>query len=139
MRPISKIIIHCAATRPDQDIGVKEIRTWHHKRGWLDIGYHAVIRRTGLIEFGRPTRTVGAHVRGHNEGSLGICLVGGYGSSPDDQFSDHFTDQQKVMLIGLIKGLQLALPYATIHGHNEFADKACPGFRVGEWLEEVGL
>lgn len=138
MRSISKIIIHCAATHPDQDVGVEETRQWHKARGWSDIGYHAVIRRSGVIEFGRPAERVGAHVRGHNVGSLGICLVGGHGSAADDQFDEHFTPAQKVMLVGMLRGLKLALPHATIHGHNEFAAKACPGFEVSSWLEEVG-
>lgn len=140
MRPISRIIVHCAATRPDQDIGVAEIRDWHmNGRRWSDIGYHAVIRRSGVIEFGRPSARVGAHVRCHNAGSLGVCLAGGYGSAADDRFEDHFTQGQKVMLVGLLQGLKLALPEVTIHGHNDFAAKACPGFRVAAWLREVGL
>ncbi|ATF00768.1 Negative regulator of beta-lactamase expression [Phaeobacter gallaeciensis] len=139
MRPISKIIIHCAATHPTQDVGVREIRQWHKARGWSDIGYHAVIRRSGVIEYGRPATRIGAHVRGRNTGSLGVCLAGGHGSSAEDRFDDHFTEAQKVMLVGMLHGLKLALPHATIHGHNEFAAKACPGFRVAGWLEEVGL
>jgi hypothetical protein len=120
-------------------VGVDDIRAWHIRRGWSDIGYHAVIRRSGLVEFGRPSVRVGAHVRGHNIDSLGICLVGGHGSSADDRFGDHFTDGQRVMLVALLQGLRLALPDATIHGHNEFAAKACPGFQVASWLQEVGL
>lgn len=144
MRPISKIIIHCAATKPTLNIGAAEIKNWHTDphpdgNGWSDIGYHAVIRRNGDIEYGRPIERTGAHVRGHNTGSIGICLVGGHGSSADDQFGDHFSEAQFKALIGLLQGLRLMLPGATIHGHNEFAAKACPGFRVQDWLQEVGL
>ncbi len=139
MRPISKVILHCAATRPDDDIGADEIRRWHLARGWSDIGYHAVIRRDGTVEGGRPSTKIGAHVRGHNKGSFGLCLVGGHGACADDGFEEHFTPQQSVALIGMLRGLRLTLPKLEIHGHNEFAAKGCPGFRVDAWLAGVGL
>ena len=47
------IIIHCSATKPSMDIGVKEINEWHLQRGWSGIGYHYVIRRNGDLETGR--------------------------------------------------------------------------------------
>ena len=137
MRRITKIIIHCSATPADRDIGASEIRQWHMKRGWSDNGYHAVIRRSGLVEAGRPAARTGAHVRGHNTGSLGICLIGGHGSSTPDRFEDHFTEAQRTALIGVLSGLGLLLPDATVHGHNEFAAKACPGFTVADWLNEA--
>jgi hypothetical protein len=77
MRDIDQLVVHCAATRPDQDIGVAEIDAEHRAQGWDCIGYHYVIRRSGILEKGRPDSQVGAHVKGHNAFSLGICLVGG--------------------------------------------------------------
>ena len=77
MREINTFIIHCSDTYPDMDIGVEEIRRWHKERGWSDIGYHYVIRRNGKIEEGRNDGIVGAHAKGMNENSLGICMVGG--------------------------------------------------------------
>ena len=38
------IVIHCSATRPSQDIGVKEIDRWHRERGFIKVGYGTVIR-----------------------------------------------------------------------------------------------
>ena len=64
MRKINWLVIHTAATRPSMDIGVKEIRRWHKKRGFADIGYHYVIRRDGRVEKGRADTRQGAHVRG---------------------------------------------------------------------------
>jgi len=73
---IQKLIIHCADTPPNMDVGAEEIRRWHVEgNGWSDIGYHYVIRRCGLIETGRDESTPGAHVRGHNTGSIGVCMV----------------------------------------------------------------
>ena len=75
-RETRDIVVHCSATPPKMDIGVREIRTWHIKRGFVDVGYHYVIRRDGSVETGRPHDTQGAHVRSFNKFSVGICLVG---------------------------------------------------------------
>ena len=79
MRKINEVIVHCAFTPTDMDIGAAEIKMWHTEapRNWSDIGYHYVIRRDGTIETGRPLSISGAHARGHNANSIGICLVGG--------------------------------------------------------------
>ncbi|MDR2745683.1 MAG: N-acetylmuramoyl-L-alanine amidase [Desulfovibrio sp.] len=139
MRPVNKIIIHCAATRPSMDVGVKEIRDWHvNGNGWSDIGYHGVIRRDGTLESGRPTDRPGAHTAGHNKDSVGICLVGGVaedGKTPED----NFTPAQWATLERVVRDMLRKFPGATVHGHNEFAVKACPCFSVGEWAEGLGL
>ena len=138
MRPreIRRLIIHCAATKPQADIGASEIRRWHVEgRRWSDIGYHGVIRRNGALEAGRPIHRIGAHVLGQNRDSIGLCLVGGYGSSADDEFEANFTPYQRVTLSGLIRAAQgFGL---SVHGHNEFAAKACPGFRVDAFLRSL--
>jgi len=76
MREINKIVIHCSDSPDSLDIGVREIRDWHKQRGWSDIGYHYVVRRDGTVESGRPIEIKGAHVKGHNSDSIGICWVG---------------------------------------------------------------
>lgn len=73
------LVVHCAATPPSMDVGAKEIDLWHRAQGYFEIGYHAVIRRDGRVEDGRGLDRIGAHARGWNEHSLGICLVGGVG------------------------------------------------------------
>jgi N-acetylmuramoyl-L-alanine amidase len=102
------------------DIGAMVIRGWHKAKGWKDIGYHYVIRRNGEQEKGREDNVMGAHVRGHNSTSLGICLIGGTRAGGGSQYN--FTNAQ--------------MPDATIHGHNEFAKKACPCFDVSVWFED---
>jgi N-acetylmuramoyl-L-alanine amidase len=85
MRLIDTIIGHCSFTPPKMDIGAAEIRGWHvDENGWLDIGYAYVIRRNGIIELGRDLdndgdvdEEIGAHARGFNAHSIGICVVGG--------------------------------------------------------------
>lgn len=142
MRYIDEIIIHCAATRPDWMDGqsvkdkVAEIRKWHKGRGWSDIGYHYVIDRDGQIAPGRPLEKTGAHVRGHNTGSIGVCLIGGHGSSENDAFSDNYTMAQEHALRLFLRDMQVRIPSITkITGHNRYAAKACPGFNVQRWLE----
>ena len=137
MRNITEIIIHCAATKPSMDVGVKEIRDWHvNGNGWADIGYHYVIRRDGTLELGRPISKAGAHTTGHNTNSIGICLVGGVkedGKTPES----NFTDAQWATLETVVKEQAERYPNATIHGHNEFAAKACPSFDVQKWWTSV--
>lgn len=136
MRVIDKIIYHCSATWSTQDIGAKEIRKWHVEGNkWQDIGYHYVIRRNGVIEPGRDLDKVGAHCTGYNDRSIGICVVGG---GPRGEDKD-FTREQFDSLALLTKFLRLKFPYATIHGHNEFANKACPVFSVKQFLADYGI
>lgn len=128
-RKIDKIIIHCSATREGQDISVDTIRDWHLKRGWSDIGYHYVIDLNGVLHAGRPLEITGAHCKGHNTGSIGICYIGGVeadGKTPKDTR----TKEQKAALDNLLFTLTDIFANVTIHGHNEFASKACPSFDV---------
>jgi len=129
MRAIHKIIIHCTATREGDDISVDTIRRWHLARGWSDIGYHYVIDLKGNINAGRPIELIGAHTRGFNKGSIGIAYVGGVeadGKTPKDTR----TKAQKDAIIRLVKKLKGCYPDVTIHGHNEFSNKACPSYNV---------
>lgn len=129
MRAIHKIIIHCTATREGDDISVDTIRRWHLARGWSDIGYHYVIDLKGSINAGRPIELMGSHTRGFNKGSIGIAYVGGVeadGVTPKDTR----TKAQKDSIIRLVKKLKGCYPDVTIHGHNEFSNKACPSYNV---------
>lgn len=128
------IVIHCAATKPSMDIGLREIRQWHVQQGWLDVGYHYIIRRDGTVEIGRPHDVVGSHVKGHNFESLGICMVGGIDDAGKPQ--DNFTDTQWVALEGLVKEVSTVYPNARICGHRDLdSGKACPSFDVATWLK----
>ncbi len=132
---IRYIVIHCAATRPEQDIGVKEIDQWHKQRGWVGCGYHHVIRRDGTIEDGRPLNKIGAHVRGHNRESIGVCLVGGLNAK--GKADANFTHEQYVSLNKLIIELKYKFTNAKVLGHRDLDPmKACPCFCVGSWLQD---
>lgn len=133
-RAITKyIVVHCAATKPTMDIGLREIRQWHRERGWLDIGYHYVIRRDGTVETGRPQEVIGAHVEGHNYESLGICMAGGIDAKGKPE--NNFTPAQFESLRTLLDKLKVDYPSAKIVGHRDLdPKKACPSFDVASWL-----
>jgi len=128
MRKIDKIIIHCSATPEGRDVNMETIRDWHLKRGWSDIGYHYVIELDGKIVPARPLERVGAHCKGENTGSIGICYIGGV--DQDMNPKDTRTDAQRSALHSLLFDLTDNFAKATIHGHNEFSSKACPSFDV---------
>jgi N-acetyl-anhydromuramyl-L-alanine amidase AmpD len=116
---------------------VEEIDRWHKANGWSGIGYHFVVDRQGDVCVGRPVEKVGAHVKGHNSNSIGICLVGGHGGAATDKFEDHFTDLQRKALDKLLDDLTTKHKDAKIRGHNEVAAKACPSFTVKEYLDDT--
>ena len=86
------IVVHCSATKPTMNIGAYEIDRWHRERGWLEIGYHFVIKRDGHIELGRPMEAIGAHAKGYNNESVSICLIGGVDDKNKPQ--ENYTREQ---------------------------------------------
>tara|TARA_R110000823_G_scaffold293075_1_gene411885 strand:- start:470 stop:892 length:423 start_codon:yes stop_codon:yes gene_type:complete len=139
MRKIDSIILHCSATREGQDVSVETIREWHIKRGWSDIGYHYVIYLDGSVHEGRPVERMGAHCKGKNKGTIGICYIGGVeadGKTPKDTMTEE-QDTAMVNLILAIREKYRDYGKIRINGHNEFAAKACPSFSVPkkyDWL-----
>lgn len=128
MRPLNKIILHCSATEEGKPYSCEDIRIWHTRdRRWTDIGYHYVIELNGAIKIGRPLDIVGAHVRNHNVGSIGVCYVGGL---RDNKPVDTMTMQQEVSWLSLVNSLRTCFGYMPVHGHNEYSNKACPSFDV---------
>ena len=132
MRQINKIIVHCSATREGENYNVDTIRSWHvDGRGWSDIGYHFYIDLHGEIHKGRDIAKIGAHCKGQNRNSIGICYCGGVeadGKTPKDTR----LDCQKDSLLAVLRTLKAMYPEATIHSHSDFASKACPSFNATE-------
>ena len=136
MRLVKEIIIHCSATREDQQVSVDTIRDWHLAKGWNDIGYHFYVDLDGTINKGRDIDKMGAHCKGHNRNSIGICYCGGVeadGKTPKDTR----TQEQKDSLLNVLKTLKAMYPEAVIYSHNEFANKACPSFDATEEYENI--
>jgi N-acetylmuramoyl-L-alanine amidase len=131
MRTIRRIMVHCS----DSTFGdAALIESWHIQRGWSEIGYHYVLLRDGTVEQGnRHDDEVGAHVKGHNHDSIGICLIGKDGL---------FSMAQAASLRQLLQALraQYAIPSEQIFGHSQFdKGKTCPDFDVQDFVERVGV
>lgn len=131
------IFVHCSATKATQDVGVREIRQWHKEQGWLDVGYHFIIRRDGTVEDGRDVNAVGSHAKGYNDTSVGVCLVGGI--DENGRYEANFTPQQMSSLRTLLKVLMDKYPSAVLRAHHEVAQKACPSFNLKRWWEKNEL
>lgn len=126
MRNINKIIVHCTATKEGKAFTANDITRWHKDRGFATIGYHYVVLLDGTIQQGRAEMVMGAHCKGYNANSIGICYIGGL--DENGKSKDTRTPEQKKSLLELLKRLKKDYPNATIHGHREFANKDCPCF-----------
>ena len=136
MRDINRIVLHCSATVEGKEYSVDTIRKWHTAKGWSDIGYHYVISLDGCIAIGRPVDKQGAHVRGHNKDTIGICYIGGVDA--DIKPKDTMTPEQEDAFRQLVASIRTLFGEdITIHGHNEFSSKACPSFVVKEKFADL--
>ena len=136
-RHIDLLVVHCTYTYKRMDIGAEEVTRWHKDRGWSGCGYHFIIRKNGTIEKGRDLDRIGAHARGYNVGSIGVCYVGG--RTDDNKPVDDRTPEQKKTLAALIINLQTEYPDADIKGHNELSSKSCPNFSVKEFMSNIDV
>ncbi len=128
MRELKRIILHCTATREGEQLDVSQIDKSHRDRGWSEIGYHYVLYADGTIATGRDIRKKGAHVKGHNHDSVGVAYVGGLDNNLVPQ--DTMTMQQEMAFLHLVNSLRVVFGDLSVHGHNEFSNKACPSFEV---------
>ncbi len=169
--PILKIVIHCSASRNGKSLKTTDkssaqvIDKWHKERGYKrsnaavknynshlkHIGYHFVIDIDGSVETGRQVGEIGAHVKGHNSNSVGICLIGGI--TADKKNHGEYTEAQWQALHKLLRELEAKHPKAKIYGHRDLSPDAdkdgkvekhewlkdCPCFDVWTWLhsEEI--
>ena len=127
MRKITEIIVHCSATPEGKDFTVPDITRWHKQRGFRTIGYHYVVYRDGSVHTGRQEGEIGAHCTGHNACSIGICYIGGL-AADGKTAKDTRTPEQRKALLMLLRRLRAKYTNAKIHGHRDFAAKACPSF-----------
>lgn len=130
MRKITLIVVHCSATRCNQDYTVQQLFHDHVEvNHWRFIGYHYYIRRNGKLEETRPLERMGAHAKGHNAHSIGICYEGGL--NEQGHYADTRTEAQKKTMASLIVRLKQQFPtIVNIVGHRDLpgVQKACPCF-----------
>ncbi len=119
-REIDRVFLHCSATNIPSHDDVEVIRRWHKDQGWSDIGYHFFITSEGVLQVGRNLSIPPAAQRGHNTGTIAICLSG---LNPED-----FNESQFKTLVELCEDINDQIPNLTFHGHCEVSDKLCPVF-----------
>ena len=126
-KKVSLLVVHCSDTDNSQNLSAADIHQMHLEFGWDGIGYHKIINRSGKIEHGRPEYWIGAHVKGKNQNSLGVCLIG----------RDHFTKRQYLSLERVLKKWKSIYPNAKIVGHRDTGNtnKTCPNFNVISWSQ----
>lgn len=132
MRKIKYIIVHCSATAEGKDFKAKDIDKWHRQRGFSCIGYHYVVDLDGKIEVGRPENQVGAHCKGYNSVSIGVCYVGGVakdGKTPKDTRTAAQKDSLRLLLIELKR----KYPSAVICGHRDMSPDKNHDGKIEQW------
>lgn len=146
MRSIRLIVIHCSATRADRDFSEADLAVCHCRRGFNGPGYHYYIRKNGDIKLTRPEERIGAHAKGYNADSLGVCYEGGL--DVHGRPADTRTEWQRHSLRVLLLALLSKYPGCRVCGHRDLSPdrngngeiepeewiKACPCFEVGEEL-----
>lgn len=156
MRDIDTIVIHCSATkhtrtdlnwvpahlnRVPAHLDRAFIRKIHvEENGWSDIGYHWIITRSGTVQKARPVTQTGAHARGHNKTSIGICLMGGlYDNGLPSEGIGHFSIEQQLALAWMIDQSKHHFPITRVVGHRDLPDvkKACPCFSVEAFMRTL--
>ncbi len=132
---VKYIVIHCSASRAGQDFRAVDIDGWHRRRGFKRIGYHYVVDLDGTIEEGRKLDEEGAHVKGYNHCSVGVCYVGGL--DENGEAKDTRTEKQKRALEDLVEVLREVFPGAEVVGHRDLSpDKNGDGkVEPWEWLK----
>jgi len=134
MRQINRYILHCSASDFKEHDDISVIDMWHKERGFSEVGYHFYIKKDGTVQKGRRLELPGAHVKGHNGDSIGICLGG----------LREFTGKQYVALKGVIESLNAELKrlgnngvVPTIHGHCEYDKmKTCPNYNYKQFVKD---
>ena len=124
---IKLLVVHCSDTEDNDKLRAIDLHKMHLNFGWDGIGYHKIINRCGKIENGRPEYWMGAHVKGKNDISLGVCLIGRY----------KFTAKQYLSLEKVLKKWKSLYPKAKIVGHRDTGNtnKTCPNFDVKSWAK----
>ena len=138
-RKINMIVLHCSATRENQNFTIEQLEACHKARGFRTIGYHFYITKDGTLYPGRPESQIGAHAKGYNAHSIGICYEGGldaHGRSKDTR-----TEAQKITMEELLRSLLVDYPDAEIVGHRDLPNvhKDCPCFDTKAWLKEIRI
>jgi len=144
------VVLHCSASGFGN---AALIAKWHTvERGWSGIGYHYVVLNgwisstryhpsfDGHIETGRPldndpfisSDEIGAHVKGHNRDSAGICLIGDSGD---------FTAKQLTGALRCVQLLEQQFGEIELVQHSDLYPKKpdCAGIDMARFRRNYAL
>ena len=111
----------------------KDVRRWHKSLGWDDIGYHFFIEKKGKVVKGRDVKKNGAHCRGQNTKSIGVCLAGNFDATLP-------TKAQERSLRKLLEKLcdDHNISKKEIYPHRKFSNKTCYGKKLKDtWARDL--
>jgi len=135
-RKVKYVVIHCSATKVNQELDMSDIERMHKARGWTEEGYHFGVKQNGIIQVGRSLEKIGAHAYGHNSESVGIVYYGGLDENgiPTDTRSAF----QKNSLVDITRVLKLIFPNSEVVGHRDLSpDKNKDGIiSPNEWTKQ---
>lgn len=138
---IKYLVLHCSASRCNQDYSVELLRRDHKARGFYGIGYNFYIRKDGKKTQHRMLLEVGAHCIPYNRCSIGICYEGGL--DEDGKPANTLTKEQEERITDLLINLHKLFPKAKIVGHRDLpgaSPKECPCFdahAIFGWIEDL--
>ena len=138
-RNISLIVLHCSATRVNQNFTIEQLEACHKARGFQTVGYHYYITKDGTLYPGRPESQMGAHAKGFNAHSIGICYEGGL--DENGKPCNTLTPEQTARINDVLARLHKLFPKAKIVGHRDLpgtTPKECPCFdahSIFGWIE----
>jgi len=154
---VSHVVIHHTATpNTDTDWPARVLQIWDYHAnqdkgdgypdGWGDIGYHYLIDPHGVIYEGRAggDDVRGAHVAGHNVGTMGIGFLGTFceveptsaALSAAEALIAWKCDQRNIDPLG--SGTDYAgTHYKHIAGHRDLSATACPGDKLYNLLPAI--
>lgn len=122
------IVIHYTATREDSDYTAEQLISDHKKWGFYTGGYHFYVRRDGTTYQFRQLLEQGAHCKGSNSRSIGICFEGGLDS--EGNVADTMTQTQYERIVELIGAMApLFWNLQSVFGHRQMPSTStlCPG------------
>lgn len=124
-------VMHVSATRMSQNYTFERCKADHLARGFNDIGYHFYITKDGEVHEGRPLTRDGAHVQGHNRGTIGICTEGGLDERGNP--ADTMNGIQHTAAVGLLQALKKGNPKMKVTGHRDLSPDTNRNGKVDKW------
>ncbi|MEE8410678.1 MAG: N-acetylmuramoyl-L-alanine amidase, partial [Myxococcota bacterium] len=139
---------HTAGGTGDGDFEAKlrQIQAFHlDARGWCDVGYHFLVTVDGVIWEGRQLEHLGAHIRNHNIGNIGMAFVGCFDPGVDCQTAlpneppGIMIEAGGELLGHLAQHFAMAISDTRVKGHRQHSgtNTICPGDNVIDRLDDI--